>query len=178
MICAGANVPVAACWAIRRVMVVVLPEPAPARMHTGPRTASAARRCSGFRPSRGSTASPYPPSRRAPATSVQRVFQKRSAPGSLRLPHHRAELRDDAERVGLVDEPLQVGERLLEPRSVDLGPRSAHDLRMRGRPNGLALVPEHLVHLLAGPRAGEDDRDVLLAAPREADHLLREVDDL
>jgi hypothetical protein len=44
--------PEATCQAIRRVIVVVLPEPAPARMQTGPRTASAARRCSGFRPSR------------------------------------------------------------------------------------------------------------------------------
>ena len=40
------------CQAIRRVIVVVFPEPAPARMQTGPRTASAARRCSSFRPSR------------------------------------------------------------------------------------------------------------------------------
>ncbi len=48
----------ATCHAIRRVIVVVLPEPAPARMHTGPRTASAARRCSGFRPSRTSTERP------------------------------------------------------------------------------------------------------------------------
>ena len=46
----GANVPVATWLAIRRVIVVVLPEPAPARMHTGPRTASTARRCSGLRP--------------------------------------------------------------------------------------------------------------------------------
>ena len=45
------NAPEATCCAIRRVIVVVLPEPAPARMQTGPRTASAARRCSGFSPS-------------------------------------------------------------------------------------------------------------------------------
>ena len=55
--CAGANAPTATCCAMRRVIVVVFPEPAPARMHTGPRTASAARRCSGLRPSSGSTAS-------------------------------------------------------------------------------------------------------------------------
>jgi hypothetical protein len=50
------NVPEATCQAMRRVIVVVLPEPAPARMQTGPRTASAARRCSGLSPSRISTA--------------------------------------------------------------------------------------------------------------------------
>jgi hypothetical protein len=58
MICAGSKAPDATCCAIRRVIVVVFPEPAPARMQTGPRTASAARRCSGFRPSSGSTAAP------------------------------------------------------------------------------------------------------------------------
>src|SRR6266511_6025786 len=31
-------------------MVVVFPEPAPARMHTGPRNVSTARSCSGFKP--------------------------------------------------------------------------------------------------------------------------------
>jgi hypothetical protein len=44
--------PLRTCHAIRRVIVVVFPDPAPARMQTGPRTASAARRCSGFSPSR------------------------------------------------------------------------------------------------------------------------------
>ena len=34
------------------MIVVVLPVPAPARMHSGPRVASAAARCSGFSPSR------------------------------------------------------------------------------------------------------------------------------
>ena len=58
MIWVGANAPVATCCAMRRVIVVVLPDPAPARMQTGPRTASAARRCSGFRPSRTSTEPP------------------------------------------------------------------------------------------------------------------------
>ena len=44
-------------------------------------------------------------------------------------------------------------------------------------PDRLPFVPQHLVHLLACPRAGEDDRDVLLAAAGEPDHLLREVED-
>src|SRR5438105_4556123 len=47
MICAGSNAPDATCCAMRRVIVVVLPVPAPARMQTGPRTASAARRALG-----------------------------------------------------------------------------------------------------------------------------------
>ena len=54
--------PPSATWfAIRRVIVVVLPEPAPARMQTGPRTVSTARRCSGFNPSKIAAASPGPP---------------------------------------------------------------------------------------------------------------------
>ena len=48
----GANAPLATCQAIRRVIVVVLPVPAPARMQTGPRVASAAARCSAFSPPR------------------------------------------------------------------------------------------------------------------------------
>ena len=44
--------------AIRWVMARVLPVPAPARMHTGPRTASAAARCSGSRSSSGSGTEP------------------------------------------------------------------------------------------------------------------------
>src|SRR6266545_3404090 len=40
--------PLVTWFAMRCVIVVVLPEPAPARMQTGPRTASTARRCSGF----------------------------------------------------------------------------------------------------------------------------------
>ncbi len=43
------NAPLRTWFAMRRVIVVVFPEPAPARMQTGPRTASTARRCSGFR---------------------------------------------------------------------------------------------------------------------------------
>jgi hypothetical protein len=46
------KVPVATWFAMRRVIVVVFPEPAPARMQTGPRTASTARRCSGLSPSK------------------------------------------------------------------------------------------------------------------------------
>ncbi len=51
----GAKAPVSTWFAIRRVIVVVLPEPAPARMQTGPRTASTAARCCGFRSAKTST---------------------------------------------------------------------------------------------------------------------------
>src|SRR6266699_4191458 len=37
---------------MRRVIVVVLPVPAPATMASGPRAATAASRCAGFKPSR------------------------------------------------------------------------------------------------------------------------------
>src|SRR5581483_6663436 len=50
-------------------------------------------------------------------------------------------------------------------------------LRVRGRANHLTLVPQHLVHLLAGLRAGEHDRDLRLVAARQADHLLGEIED-
>src|SRR6266571_7444749 len=48
----GRNAPPATWQAMRRVIVVVFPVPAPARMTTGPRTAEAASRCAGFSPSR------------------------------------------------------------------------------------------------------------------------------
>jgi hypothetical protein len=57
----AANVPLATWFAIRRVIVVVFPEPAPARMQTGPRTISTARRCSGFRPAKMRSTSMRPP---------------------------------------------------------------------------------------------------------------------
>src|SRR5262249_13198805 len=155
MIWAGANVPVAACCAMRCVVVVVLPGPAPARVQTGPRTASAACRCSVFRPSRGPTEAPYRRLRRAPGTSVQRVFQNRFGADPLRLVDHRAELADDAERVAVVDEALQLREALVEPVVCDHGAGGAHDLRMRGGTDHLAVVPEHLVDLLARPHARE-----------------------
>jgi hypothetical protein len=50
-------VPVRTAYAMRCVMVRVLPVPAPARMHTGPRTARAASSCSGSSPARTASAS-------------------------------------------------------------------------------------------------------------------------
>src|SRR5581483_1912273 len=173
----AANVPVVTWFAIRRVIVVVLPVPAPARMQTGPRTACAARRCSSFRPARASTEPPYRRARRAPGTSVQRVFQNRFGADPLRILDHRAELRDDAERVALLDEVLELGEPILEPVVVDRSAGRPHDLRMRGGADHLAVVPEHLVQLLAGTGTREHDRDLALVLARQVDHLLGEVED-
>src|SRR5207253_8034117 len=56
--------------------------------------------------------------------------------------------------------------------------RRAADLRMRRRPDGLALAEQLLVQLL--PRARADERDRHLATrllARERDHVPREVDD-
>jgi hypothetical protein len=53
----GAKAPLATCQAMRRVIVVVFPVPAPARMQTGPVVASTAARCSGFRPAKMRSAS-------------------------------------------------------------------------------------------------------------------------
>src|SRR4051812_28238781 len=143
MICAGAKAPVATCCAMRRVIVVVLPEPAPARMQTGPRTASAARRCSGFRPSSGSTEAPYRRLRRPPVTepellaprgastpSVQGVFEYRFGTDALRFRDHRAQLGHELGIRALVGEPLELGDRLFEPAVVDHRARSLHDLRV------------------------------------------------
>ena len=130
MIAFAGNAPVATCCAMRRVIVVVFPDPAPARMHTGPRTVSAARRCSGFRPSRGSTEPPYPPLRRAPVTSMQRVFQNRFGADAVGLFDHRRDLRDRAERVGVLGQALEFRKTILEPLGVDRRPGGAHDLRV------------------------------------------------
>ena len=48
----GMNAPVRTWFAMRRVMVVVFPVPAPARMATGPVTASTASIWASFRPSK------------------------------------------------------------------------------------------------------------------------------
>src|SRR5581483_2338228 len=95
---------------------------------------------------------------------------------AARLAHHRAESRDELERVAVLDEALQLGELVLEPRRLDRRPLHAHDLRVLGRNDDLRLRPELLMQLLAGAHADELDRDVavrLLA--REPDHVAREV---
>ena len=51
-ICDASNAPLRTWHAIRRVIVVVLPVPAPATMATGPRSARAASRCESFSPVR------------------------------------------------------------------------------------------------------------------------------
>src|SRR5438105_5338634 len=158
MSCVGSNAPDATWCAMRRVIVVVLPEPAPARMQTGPRTASAARRCSGFNPSRASTAPPYPRQRTGlvKLLSRKRVFfvrvQRRRRLEQARRAHHRREPRHGLERLTFPYQPLQLGELVLQPDRVDDRAAHAHDLRVRGRHRGLARAPELLVQLLAGPR--------------------------
>ena len=57
----ASNAPQATWFATRRVIVVVFPDPAPARMQTGPRTASTARVCSGFSPAKIRSTSMNPP---------------------------------------------------------------------------------------------------------------------
>ena len=42
-------------WAMRLVMTLVLPDPAPARIRTGPSVVETASRCGGLRPERKST---------------------------------------------------------------------------------------------------------------------------
>src|SRR5262245_43660352 len=81
--------------------------------------------------------------------SVQSVFEHRVA-DALRLVDHLLQLRGDAQQVVLGDEAPEVHELLVEPLAVDRGPGGAQDLRVLGGPDRLALVPELLVHLLAG----------------------------
>src|SRR5581483_3288809 len=95
-----------------------------------------------------------------------------------RLLHHRGELRDQLQRLALLDEPLELGELLFEPGGVDRRPGDGEDLRVRRRGDGLSLAPQLLVQLLPGANADELDRDVavrLLAG--EADHLSGELED-
>ena len=53
----GGTASVAIAYAVRRLMTRVLPEPAPARMATGPRVAVTASRCSGSRSERRASGS-------------------------------------------------------------------------------------------------------------------------
>ena len=81
---------------------------------------------------------------------VKRVFEHREAE-ALGGRNHLAEPGRHAEHVVLGDERLQLGKLVLEPNTVDRCARRAHDLRVRGLADVLAVVPELLVHLLAGP---------------------------
>src|SRR5258708_39705820 len=49
-------------------------------------------------------------------------------------------------------------------------------LRMRCGESALAIREQFLVELFPGPQSGELDPDVLLAEPREPDHVAREID--
>src|SRR6478752_4043571 len=144
----GVKAAVATWFAIRRVIVVVLPVPAPARMHTGPRTSSAARRCSGFRPARTEAESTRPCYEGGPRSAVTRLrrFRIRLARRRLasRLLHHRAEPGDELEGLAAADETLQLHQLLLEPARVDLRPRQAQDLRVHGLVDDLVARPQLL----------------------------------
>src|SRR5439155_19590034 len=95
----------------------------------------------------------------APSRLMQRVLENGAA-DPPRLAHHRRKLRDDVERLPAADHLLQLGQLVLEPRGIDRRPRGAEDLRVRRWADRLAVVPQHLVQLLAGLRADELDRDV------------------
>src|SRR4029077_11341309 len=84
-------------------------------------------------------------------------------------------------------ETFELDEPFREPVGIDRRPAQPHDLRMRRLANRVVVAPELLVDLLARPRADERDADVPRAGgrivgearllAREADHVLREVDD-
>src|SRR5689334_10866520 len=121
-------------------------------MHTGPRTSSAARRCSGFRPARTDAESTRPCYEGGPPSTVTRLrrFRVRLELGRLpsRLLHHRTEPGHELERVAVADEALQLDQLLLEPAGVDLRPRQPQDLRVHGLPDDLVARPQLLVELL------------------------------
>src|SRR5437879_6308555 len=155
-------------------------------MQTAPRTASAARRCSGFSPSR----TPTPPRYRAVLTAavpkkellVQRVLERagRLVVGlSPLFPRDRPEPRHDLERLARVGEAFEGADLLLDPFPVDGRPGGAQDLRVARRGDLLLLRPQLFVQLLARAHADVVDRDLrvgLLAG--QADHVARKVDDL
>src|SRR5437868_2372529 len=108
-------------------------------MQTGPRTASAARRCSGFRPSRTSTGPRYRSVLTAAVPKrkllVERVLELRLAlddgcDSARLLGRRRSEPRHDLERVAGVRKALELQQHVLEPPGVDRRPRRAEDLRM------------------------------------------------
>jgi hypothetical protein len=76
-ICDGTNAPPRTWQAMRCVIVVVLPVPAPARIATGPRSASAASRWASFRPARtlssSGTVRTLTPRRDGPAHVLEHV---------------------------------------------------------------------------------------------------------
>ena len=112
------------------------------------------------------------------AELVESVFQNGGA-GPLGLPQHPGQPRDDVERLAPFHHPFELVEPFLEPFRVDGRPRGAEDLRVRCRPDLLAVGPELLVQLLARADADERDRDVRLRIlAREADHVDGQVEDL
>src|SRR5262245_46588267 len=111
-------------------------------MQTGPRTSSAARRCSSLSPERMLSGSEL----------LNRLLALHADP--VRARRDGAESCDQLERVAALDEARQLCELLLEPGRVDVHRGRPPDLRMRGRGGVLAVGPQLLVQLLA--RAGAD----------------------
>src|SRR5438552_13255153 len=72
--------------------------------------------------------------------SVESVFEHCGAVATG-LTQHRCQSRDDVERLAALHHPLQLAELFLEPLDVDRRSRRAEYLRMRGRPDRLALRP-------------------------------------
>ena len=106
-----------------------------ARMQTGPRTASAARRCSGFRPSRRSTEPPYPRVRRSgcdvSATCLPAPPRGPSGTGSATIEPSLATTPSVSPSSTSRSSSASASS---SHDGVDLRPGGAHDLRMRRRP--------------------------------------------
>src|SRR2546425_5306008 len=69
---------------------------------------------------------------------------------------------------------LDSGEPFLAQSRLGLG---YAQLRMRRGESALAIREQFLVELFPGPQSGELDPDVLLAEPREPDHVARQIGD-
>src|SRR5438067_1316542 len=158
----GMNAPVATWFAMRRVIVVVFPDPAPARMHTGPRTASTARRWSGLSPSKITR-------RRYRSGGTDSVTILRLLRGDDERLCRADQLAEDLGEPGadlLVEELAGLVEALVRVRDRHLGgydpraDRSEHLPQLRLRPDGAVC---------AGGRADDGDglvpQDVRLDRP-------------
>src|SRR5918995_2308162 len=119
----AAKAPDATWLAIRRVIVVVFPDPAPARMQTGPRTALTARRCSAFNPAKitSDTAPTYCGRQTLLVNGLlrNRVFLRDAHVHAVRQAHHHREARDDVERLTRRHQPFELPELVLQPHAVD-----------------------------------------------------------
>src|SRR3954451_25443476 len=160
------NVPVATWLATRRVIVVVFPEPAPARMQTGPRTASTARRCSGFSPSK-ITRPPYG----AGGTELSRVSAARAPKANCRGQTHGSDPRISAAKSRTKASPSPKGrtrlmERVFEDGRAVAAWRSEHRSKLGDRVERVAAfnhalqLGELLIELLDVDRRARGSQDL------------------